>query len=107
MRDEIYADGIGEISVTGAIMRIDLVSLSPTEKNERGEPQPVLRQRIIMPIEGFANAMDLMQKAYGSLIEAGAIRRVSEDSRVVELRTGEARTSESAPLLPNTSPNFN
>jgi hypothetical protein len=62
MSDDVYADGIGEITVTGPIVRIDLVSLSPTERDAGGNPKPVFRQRVVMPAEGFAGAFELMRK---------------------------------------------
>jgi hypothetical protein len=65
MSNELYADGIGEITVTGTIVRIDLMSLSATERDASNNPMPVFRQRIIMPVDAFANAVDLMQKALG------------------------------------------
>lgn len=77
MQDELYADGIGEITVSGTIVRIDLVSLSHTERDATGAPRPVFRQRIIMSVDGFANSVDLMQKALQGLVDGGAIRRVS------------------------------
>ena len=43
---EIFADGIGEIALVGGRVRIDLVSLSQTEKNESGEALLELRQRV-------------------------------------------------------------
>ena len=33
MHAEVYTDGIDEITVGGAIVRVDLVSLSPTERD--------------------------------------------------------------------------
>ncbi|KQO76266.1 hypothetical protein [Rhizobium sp. Leaf262] len=75
MTDELYCDGIGEITVTASIVRLDLMSLSATVRDGDGNPSPVFRQRIIMPVEAFANAVDLMQKALGGLIEAGAVHR--------------------------------
>ena len=39
MNQELYADGIGEITVTGSIVRIDLVSLSATERDEKNNPK--------------------------------------------------------------------
>ena len=62
MTQELYADGIGEITVTGSIVRIDMMSLSATERDDKNNPKPVFRQRIIMPVDAFANAVDLMQK---------------------------------------------
>ena len=33
-----------------------------------------------MPVDAFANAVDLMQKALGGLVEAGAVRRIGDMS---------------------------
>ena len=108
MTHELYADGIGEITVTGSIVRIDLMSLSATERDEKNTPKAVFRQRIIMPVDAFANAVDLMQKALGGLVEAGAVRRISDvqklpaDAGVVRVEADQT-SGQSA----NASPNFN
>ena len=51
--DEIYSDGIGEITVTGPIVRIDLVSLSPQQRDASNNPTPVFRQ--LRAISGHAS----------------------------------------------------
>lgn len=109
MQDELYADGIGEITVTGSIVRINLVSLSATEKDEKGNPQAAFRQRVIMPVEAFGNAVDLMQKALAGLVEAGAIRRIGEPARQPEQHHvgPQGPAAASAAQAPNVSPNFN
>jgi hypothetical protein len=38
MHAEIYTDGIGEITVGGSIVRVDLVTLSPTERDANDAP---------------------------------------------------------------------
>jgi hypothetical protein len=101
MQDEIFADGIGEITVTGSIVRMNLMSLSATEKDASGNPKPIFRQRVIMSIDAFANAVDLMQKALGGLVEAGAVRRIGD------LQKPAADDRQAAPRGPNASPNFN
>src|SRR6476469_7276765 len=73
MHDELYADGVGEVTVGGTVVRVDLVSLSPTERDASNAPKSVFRQRLILPVEGFANAVDLMQKALQGLVESGAV----------------------------------
>ena len=75
MHPEIFSDGIGEITVSGSIVRVDLVSLSPTERDANNQPKPVLRQRLIFSVESFANSVDVMQKALQGLIDAGVVRR--------------------------------
>jgi hypothetical protein len=76
VHNELYADGVGEITITGTTVRLDLVSLSPTERNQANEPKAVFRQRVIMSVESFANSVDLMQKALQGLIDGGAIKRM-------------------------------
>ncbi|WEX91244.1 hypothetical protein PZN02_004889 [Sinorhizobium garamanticum] len=101
MSTELYSDGIGEITVTGTIVRIDLMSLSATERDEKNNPKPAFRQRIIMPVDAFANAVDLMQKALAGLVEAGAVRRIGE---IQKLPAGDAQQGQ---MTSNASPNFN
>lgn len=102
MVNELYADGIGEITVTGTIVRIDLMSLSATERDASNNPRPVFRQRVIMPVDAFANAVDLMQNALAGLIEAGAVRRVAD---IKPLSAGDAAPQPQTSV--NVSPNFN
>ena len=75
MQPELYSDGVGEITITGSIVRIDLISLSATERDADNNPKSVVRQRIILTVESFANSVDLMQKALQSLVDAGVVKR--------------------------------
>lgn len=102
MTDELYCDGISEITVTNLIVRIDMMSLSATQRNSNNEPESVFRQRIIMPVDAFANAVDLMQKALDGLVAAGAIRRTGAATPIPHAN-GEILD----PSASNTSPNFN
>ncbi|EIG57074.1 hypothetical protein [Bradyrhizobium sp. WSM1253] len=75
MHAEIYTDGVDEITVGGSIVRVDLISLSPNERDANNEPKKVLCQRLIFSVESFANSVEVMQNALQGLIDAGAIRR--------------------------------
>lgn len=110
MSDEVYSDGIGEITVSGTVVRVDLVSLSPTERNANGSPKSVFRQRLIFSIEGFANSVGVMQKALQGLVDAGVVQRgprlatsTSENADGKDVSTPIA-TDERRPA--NASPNF-
>ena len=105
MQEEVYSDGVAEITVTGPIVRIDLMSLSPTERDARNNPKPVFRQRIVMPIDAFANAVELMQKAVNGLVEAGAIRQTPA-APGDNARTLGAGDTALVTGTRNTSPNF-
>lgn len=108
MTSELYADGIGEITVTGTIVRIDLMSLSATERDEKNSPKPAFRQRVIMPVDAFANAVDLMQKALAGLVEAGAVRRTADIQRLPRADgAGQVDAGQPVRKTDNMSPNFN
>lgn len=107
MTEELYADGIGEITVTGTIVRVDLVSLSATQKDEKNMPRTVFRQRLIMPVDAFANAVDLMDKALAGLVEAGAVKRVPPAATNGEKVPGAAGPAAIPSNTGNASPNFN
>jgi hypothetical protein len=78
MVDEVFADGLGEITITGSTVRLDLVSLSTTDKNADGTSQLCFKQRIIMPVDAFMNAFDLMQKVAKELVDKGSVTRVAD-----------------------------
>ena len=75
MHDELYTDGVGEITVSGTVVRVDLVTLSPTERDASNAPKSVFRQRLIFSVEGFANSVDVMQNALQGLVDAGVVTR--------------------------------
>jgi len=75
MRDEIFADSIGEITVSGTTVRVDLMTLSLTDKDEGGRLKSTFGQRVIFPIEGFAHATEAMYQMREQLIQRGALKR--------------------------------
>lgn len=75
MNEERYADAFGEISLVGPTVRIDLVSLSHTEKDDKGQPKPEFRQRIVMPVDGFLHSFGLMARVMQQLEKQGVITR--------------------------------
>jgi hypothetical protein len=99
MHPEIFSDGIGEITVSGTIVRVDLMSLSPTERDGNNTPKSVLRQRVIFSVEGFANSVDVMQKALQGLVDAGVVRRTAPAGAATKGDQGSATP-------PRISPNF-
>lgn len=75
MHDEVYTDGIDEIMISGTIVRVDLISLSPTERDANNVPKKVFRQRLIFSAEAFANSVEVMQNALQGLVDAGVVQR--------------------------------
>src|SRR3954452_25124436 len=74
MHVELYTDGVDEITVGGSIVRVDLVSLSPTERDANNAPKKVFCQRLIFSVESFAHSVEVMQNALQGLVDAGVAR---------------------------------
>lgn len=111
MHVEIYTDGVDEITVGGSIVRVDLVSLSPTERDANNAPKKVFRQRVIFSIEGFANSVEVMQNALQGLVDAGVVKRNAPrtTAEAPHINPGSDRSdssSSSNPRSPNVSSNF-
>lgn len=77
VHDQLFSDGIGAISVVGGTVRLDFVSLSPTERDANGQPKAVFSQRIIMSVEGFLRAAGKVNEAAQAIAKASA----SENTR--------------------------
>jgi hypothetical protein len=111
MHDELYTDGVEEITVGGSIVRVDLVSLSPTERDANNAPKRIFRQRLIFSVEAFANSVDVMQNALQGLVDAGIVRRnqprgTPADAPNIAFQAERTPSSPSPPRSPNASSNF-
>ena len=68
---ELFADAILSVTVTGSVIRIDFGSHGTEDGGNANEP-PALehRQRIIMPVEGFAHSFGVLEQVMQSLLKA-------------------------------------
>lgn len=78
MEQEIFADGIGSIVFVGGVMRIDLMSMIPGQRDGSNNPQLAFRQRIIMPVDGFFNSFKIFQEIIEKMEQSGLIARHSD-----------------------------
>jgi hypothetical protein len=76
MSDEVFVDQIADISVSGGVVRIDMVAQSPTERpGADGKPVMRFRQRVVMPIDGFLRSEGMIQRMIQVLLENGVVTR--------------------------------
>lgn len=71
---DIYADGIGNIHVTGNLVRFDLITLQPNLQSENGQPVYNMNQRLVMPLEAFVQAFVLQDSVMKKLVESGVVK---------------------------------
>ena len=94
---EIYADTMGEITLSGGMVRIDLVSLagSAQSKDKDEKPQLEPRMRVIMSPDGFLRSFGAMENLVKQLVDAGLVKQRGDQA------VGNEGAAESAK-----SPNF-
>ncbi len=98
---ELYADGIGEITLAGGMVRMSLVSLVGSRR-EGEQPRFENRERIIMPPDGFLRSFSAMEDLVKQLINAGLVKPRENDGTVNAI-PGPARNETAKPPK---SPNF-
>jgi len=79
MTDQIYSDDIGAITVSGPIVRFDLM-IQSAETDAQGKPKLVASHRVIMPIDAFLRAATRMQSSVQDLVKKGVITRAPKSA---------------------------
>jgi hypothetical protein len=97
-KDEIFADTVGEISLTGGMVRMDLVSLIGSQSSDDNKPRLAPKCRIVMPPEGFLRSFSAMENLVKQLIDAGLIRQNQQNEAA---GTGQKTTANAPPKSPN------
>ena len=101
MTKETFADTVGRIDYTGGVIRAELVSLEPVEGSE-DEARMAVRQRIVMPMDGFLHAFGTMGNLVQKLIESGVVVRETVDDGSEQMRPADMPPAvEEAPKSPN------
>lgn len=80
MNQELFADAISAIHVTGHLVRIDLITLQPQLKNDNGQPVVNINRRIIMPLAGFIQSLAVQDNIVKQLLAAGVIKQGPEEA---------------------------
>lgn len=73
--EEFFADGIGEITLAGGMVRMDLVSLTGKQGEDGNEPRLEARRRIVMPPDGFLRSFGAMENLVKQLVDAGLVKQ--------------------------------
>lgn len=101
MEREVFADGIGEITLSGGMVRMDLVSMVGTQKSQDQPPQLEFKQRVVMPPDGFLRSFSAMENLVKQLVEAGLVKPRNGDTPASTVTTDKDGGS-----APPKSPNF-
>jgi len=78
--EEFFADGIGEITLAGGMVRMDLVSLTGKQGDDGNEPRLEASRRIVMPPDGFLRSFGAMENLVKQLVDAGIVKQREGDA---------------------------
>ncbi len=96
---EIFADGIGEIVLSGGMVRMDLVALTGSQRDKDEKPKLEFRQRVVMPPDGFLRSFSAMEDLVRQLVDAGLVKPRDGAKEAA----GEGAAREEKPSSPNFS----
>jgi hypothetical protein len=84
LKEQIFADGVGSITVIGGAVRLDLFSFSSTEKNTTGQPKAVPHCQLVITIPGFLNSAAKIQEAVEAIGKIGTAAAVPKNRHEAE-----------------------
>lgn len=97
MNQEIFADAISAIHVTGQLVRIDLLTLQPHLQSKDGQPVADISHRLIMPLDGFIQSLAVQDNIVKQLAAAGILQKKdSTAGKAPEVDGGMAKVRASA-----------
>jgi len=99
--EEFFADGIGEITLAGGMVRMDLVSLTGNQGEEGNEPRLEARRRIVMPPDGFLRSFGAMENLVKQLVDAGIVKQRGDAVEGVAAATPPPATDGGGAKSPN------
>lgn len=107
MANQTYIDGIGEVRLTEGIVRMDLLALSPTQRDDDGRPVPEFVKQIVMSPQGFMRMVQALRSTLQQMQEKGILSvgdrtESKEDAPPTAAETGKGNGGSK----PAASPNF-
>lgn len=92
MTTELYVDGVGEVVITGTVVRIDLMAFETSDRDQSGRPRAIVRERIVMPVDGFVRGVESLRNTLTRLEEIGVIKKRTDSAGPTEGANVESET---------------
>lgn len=89
---EVYADTMGEITLSGGMVRIELVSLAGGQAKDTEAPKFEPRMRVVMSPDGFLRSFSAMENLVKQLVDAGLVKQKGNASPGAEAAGDSAKS---------------
>jgi len=83
MSNHVFIDGVGEVRLSEGVIRMDMLAMSPTRRNEEGNPVPEFVQQVVMSPRAFMRLVGALSQTLQGMEDKGLISR-GEDSEAAE-----------------------
>lgn len=81
MSDITYIDGVGEVRMSEGVVRMDLLTQSPTRRTDDGVPAAEFVEQLVMSPRGFMRMVSALGQTLQGLEEQGLVSRRENGSQ--------------------------
>lgn len=99
-----YIDGVGEVRIHEDMVRMDLLSMSPTQRNQDGEVVPEFVQQLVMSPRAFMRMVRVLGETIQTMEDKGVISMPNTGTSVPDAATAPAPATKRKSA--SGSPNF-
>jgi hypothetical protein len=75
-----FIDSIGHVRISGGIVRVDLMTQSATETDDKGDPVLQLADQLVMSPNGFLRLYGSLNNAIQKMQEDGILKGNAEET---------------------------
>jgi hypothetical protein len=90
-----FCDGLREVTVVNGVVRLEFHRLEAVQRGQNRELQPVVEFTVALPVQGFMQALGVLENVRARFAEQGLIGA-----------PGSPEDNTPAPPMPTKSPNF-
>lgn len=75
-----FIDGVGDVRLRDGVIRIDLLALSPTRRDEENNPVPQFVEQLVMSPAAFGRMVSALGQTVSQMREKGLIKNEEESA---------------------------
>ncbi len=68
-----FCDGLREVSVVNGVVRLEFHRLEAVQRGQNRELQPVVEFTVALPVQGFLQALGVLESVRARFVEQGLI----------------------------------